>query len=167
MSVVLENEGYCPVCAQETVFRAERAWLRDHYFCTKCGSIPRERALMRVIEFFCPDLEEQGHSRDLTGRQRRQPEAGARMRAIHPFALFQGCCRRGIQGWDTLRKSGSLELCGGKHRHPCFPGCDRTYLLSRKGVRRACSYPQAGRRAHFHSPHREQIRANTPAGGHV
>lgn len=55
MSVVLENEGYCPVCTQETVFRAERAWLRDHFFCTKCGSIPRERALMRVIESFFPD----------------------------------------------------------------------------------------------------------------
>lgn len=50
----LKNAGFCPVCSSETMFLAENAWLRDHYLCTNCGSIPRERALMRVIESFFP-----------------------------------------------------------------------------------------------------------------
>lgn len=54
MIPILRNEGFCPVCATETVFLAEHAWLRDNYFCTNCGSIPRERALMRVIDSFFP-----------------------------------------------------------------------------------------------------------------
>ncbi len=47
---VLENEGWCPTCATNTVFRAEQPWLREHYRCLNCGSLPRERALMAVIE---------------------------------------------------------------------------------------------------------------------
>lgn len=58
MNPVMENDGYCPVCASETVFLAENLWLRDHYLCTRCGSIPRERALMRVIESFFPNWRE-------------------------------------------------------------------------------------------------------------
>ncbi len=54
MVTILKNEGFCPVCSSETVFLAEHTWLRDNYFCTKCGSIPRERALMRVIDSFYP-----------------------------------------------------------------------------------------------------------------
>lgn len=54
MIPILKNEGFCPVCASETVFLAEHTWSRDNYFCTRCGSIPRERALMRVIDSFFP-----------------------------------------------------------------------------------------------------------------
>ncbi len=54
MTSIFRNEGFCPICSSETVFLAEDSWLRDSYFCTKCGSIPRERALMRVIESFFP-----------------------------------------------------------------------------------------------------------------
>jgi SAM-dependent methyltransferase len=52
---MLKNYGYCPCCGQETVFQSDHAWLRDHYLCLKCGCKPRERALMTVIEKFCPD----------------------------------------------------------------------------------------------------------------
>lgn len=51
----LENTGYCPTCANEVTFVAKDPWLRDHYICSNCGSIPRERALMRAIEIFFPD----------------------------------------------------------------------------------------------------------------
>ncbi|MBC7490504.1 MAG: class I SAM-dependent methyltransferase [Glaciimonas sp.] len=52
---ILESEGYCSTCNQMVSFVAKNAWLRDHFFCTKCGSIPRERALMHVIEQFYPN----------------------------------------------------------------------------------------------------------------
>jgi len=53
--VVLENTGYCPTCAQQVTFTAKNTWLRDHYLCSKCGSIPRERALMQTIENYFPN----------------------------------------------------------------------------------------------------------------
>lgn len=46
----LETPGFCPTCSSETVFRSDSKWLRDFFLCTKCGSLPRERALMLVLE---------------------------------------------------------------------------------------------------------------------
>jgi SAM-dependent methyltransferase len=51
---VLRNSGYCPTCTQRVTFVAEDAWFRDHYRCSNCGSIPRERALMLSIETYFP-----------------------------------------------------------------------------------------------------------------
>jgi len=47
---VLESAGSCPTCAQQVRFVARDPWLRDHFLCSNCGSIPRERALMATIE---------------------------------------------------------------------------------------------------------------------
>lgn len=55
---ILENFGYCPTCASEVVFVANNPWLRDHYRCSKCGSIPRERALMQTIDSYYPNWRE-------------------------------------------------------------------------------------------------------------
>ena len=52
---ILDSEGYCSTCNQNVTFVAKHAWLRDHFVCVKCGSIPRERALMQVIEQFYPN----------------------------------------------------------------------------------------------------------------
>jgi SAM-dependent methyltransferase len=52
---VLESEGYCSTCNQEVTFVAKNDWLRDHFLCSKCGSIPRERVLMQTIEQFYPN----------------------------------------------------------------------------------------------------------------
>ena len=51
----LEHEGFCPVCERNTTFISENVWLRDFLFCTNCGSIPRQRALMLVIEKYYPN----------------------------------------------------------------------------------------------------------------
>ena len=51
----LRNSGYCPTCAREVIFFSPDAWLRDHYRCLNYGSIPRERALMQVIESHFPN----------------------------------------------------------------------------------------------------------------
>ena len=48
--IFLRREGLCPICEKERVFVARESWLRDHYFCEGCGSIPRERAIMNVIQ---------------------------------------------------------------------------------------------------------------------
>jgi len=46
------NKGFCVCCNQDTTFIANQSWLRDHYECSLCKSIPRERALMHVINLF-------------------------------------------------------------------------------------------------------------------
>lgn len=53
-SEVLSNAGRCCCCDQDVTFVANHSWFRDNYKCTKCGSIPRERALMWCIETFYP-----------------------------------------------------------------------------------------------------------------
>jgi len=51
----LEVRGSCPTCGPAAHFVAHDAWLRDHFICTRCGSIPRERALMAAIEMYRPE----------------------------------------------------------------------------------------------------------------
>ena len=46
----MKNDGYCPICEQNATFVARDPWLRDHYRCTRCKSMPRERALMAVLQ---------------------------------------------------------------------------------------------------------------------
>ena len=53
--IVIKNRGHCPICDRGTTFVARDAWLRDHYLCTRCKSIPRERALMTVLQDLFPD----------------------------------------------------------------------------------------------------------------
>jgi SAM-dependent methyltransferase len=48
--VALKSRGICPICEQESTFVARDPWLRDHFKCTRCASIPRERALMWVLQ---------------------------------------------------------------------------------------------------------------------
>jgi SAM-dependent methyltransferase len=52
---IFRNRGHCPCCDSDTWFIADSAWFRDSYRCARCESIPRERALMWVIEHFRPD----------------------------------------------------------------------------------------------------------------
>lgn len=44
------HEGFCVCCNSKTTFKALGSWLRDRYLCEKCGSVPRERALLSVLE---------------------------------------------------------------------------------------------------------------------
>lgn len=47
--------GYCPVCQRQVEFTSDNDWLRDNLKCSRCGSIPRERAFAHVLERVCPD----------------------------------------------------------------------------------------------------------------
>lgn len=77
--VVFENDGSCPICDAPARFASSSNWLRDHYVCLKCGSIPRERALMLTIERFFPGW------RDLTIHESSPEQRGASVK------LRNGC----------------------------------------------------------------------------
>jgi len=55
MKDLIKVQGHCPICEKDVVFCSKHAWLRDHFFCSGCGSIPRERALMQVIGNYYSD----------------------------------------------------------------------------------------------------------------
>lgn len=70
---VAENAGYCACCRSQTWFRELDPWLRDHYICTACGSIPRQRHVQTVLEEFVPgwtslEIHESSPSNDFIGR---------------------------------------------------------------------------------------------------
>ncbi len=47
--------GFCPLCEARTLFVIRDTWLRDHYLCLRCRSIPRWRALIHVLQTYFPD----------------------------------------------------------------------------------------------------------------
>jgi SAM-dependent methyltransferase len=53
--VVFEQSGHCPICRKEVMFVAYNSWFRDYLACSGCGSVPRERALIAVLERLFPD----------------------------------------------------------------------------------------------------------------
>ena len=55
LTVVFQNDGWCPICEANVTFTARNPWFRDYYLCDRCGSIPRERALMHVIQTRYPN----------------------------------------------------------------------------------------------------------------
>jgi len=50
--------GHCSTCDCDTRFVAYHAWFRDFFVCTRCGSVPRERALMLAVDRWCPRWRE-------------------------------------------------------------------------------------------------------------
>ena len=50
-----DQPGYCDICETGVVFHADYTWFRDHLRCPSCQSVPRERALMRVMDLYTPD----------------------------------------------------------------------------------------------------------------
>ncbi len=52
------NIGFCPICQKEVSFIKEADWLRDHYFCTQCRSIPRQRAIINALNIFSPEWKQ-------------------------------------------------------------------------------------------------------------
>lgn len=49
--------GYCYCCKRKTMFISNDYWLRDYYRCIRCQSIPRQRALMKVLQNESPDYQ--------------------------------------------------------------------------------------------------------------
>lgn len=55
---IFRHDGYCVICEKPATFSADHNWFRDHLLCGSCGSIPRERALMKVIKDYFPNYRE-------------------------------------------------------------------------------------------------------------
>jgi SAM-dependent methyltransferase len=49
-SFFFKQEGFCPCCERDVIFKSHHSWLRDNFKCSNCKSIPRERALMLTIK---------------------------------------------------------------------------------------------------------------------
>ena len=93
---VLKNSGYCPTCARNVTFIAQDLYLRASYICSNCGSIPRERALMLVIETYFPSW------RDLIIHESSPVDRGASKR------LSQECSRYFPSQFFPDSKPGSI-----------------------------------------------------------
>lgn len=52
--LVYSAEGWCNICESDTVFSSEHTWFRDFLKCKICQSIPRERALLQVLNQVAP-----------------------------------------------------------------------------------------------------------------
>ena len=53
---ITADSGYCPICEKNVHFIKRGPWLRDHYRCSSCHSIPRYRALIDAIKRFYPEF---------------------------------------------------------------------------------------------------------------
>jgi len=73
-SAFLKVEGYCPICEQKVLFSSQSEWLRDHFLCSNCNSIPRERALMHVIQTYFPDYEKRAIHESSPGNRGVSPK---------------------------------------------------------------------------------------------
>lgn len=54
---VYEAEGECPICEDKVIFSSEQEWFRGFLLCSRCKSIPRERALMHAIKTYYPNYK--------------------------------------------------------------------------------------------------------------
>lgn len=52
---LVSNQGYCVICENNTLFIEYSDWLRDHYICNNCKSIPRHRAVINTLNTFFPN----------------------------------------------------------------------------------------------------------------
>lgn len=59
-NIVMEINGYCPICEEETIFLARDHWYRGSLTCMKCegGSVPRERAISLILNRHFPNWRE-------------------------------------------------------------------------------------------------------------
>lgn len=48
------NLGYCVICERRTMFVWNEPYLRNHYRCVRCWSIPRWRAVIQVLNLCYP-----------------------------------------------------------------------------------------------------------------
>jgi len=53
-----QHQGECPLCEKAVTFSAINTWFRDSLLCSGCGSIPRERALFKVIKDYYPNYSQ-------------------------------------------------------------------------------------------------------------
>lgn len=55
---IFQHDGFCLICEAKVTFTSTQKWFRDFLLCPLCGSIPRERALIKVISDCYPNYRE-------------------------------------------------------------------------------------------------------------
>jgi SAM-dependent methyltransferase len=53
--VVWRNAGHCVLCGGDTEFIARHEWFRDFYLCSRCGTCPRQRAMVHFLNQLRPN----------------------------------------------------------------------------------------------------------------
>ena len=49
-------KDYSPCCNKPTIFTSSHVWFRDNYKCSICGSIPRNRQLIKIINKYFSNI---------------------------------------------------------------------------------------------------------------
>jgi SAM-dependent methyltransferase len=83
------NPGYCLTCDHRTLFVETGPWLANDYLCVRCQSMPRWRALIRVLNTKFPDwrtrqIHEAGAGGLATGKIRREASGYSGSRYLVP-----------------------------------------------------------------------------------
>ncbi len=69
MAKLEKNAGFCNICGKETVFIVYNEWLRGNYKCKRCQTVPRNRALVNVLNKYCGNWRElQVHESSPSGK---------------------------------------------------------------------------------------------------
>lgn len=88
---ILKSSGHCTTCENEVVFIALNSWLRDHFVCSHCGSIPRERALMHAIETYFPAWRNAIVHESSPGRRGASTRLARECSSYIPSQFFSDC----------------------------------------------------------------------------
>jgi Methyltransferase domain len=108
--------GHCPVCSRRAVFVALTDWHRDSYACLRCGSLPRQRALMTVLEQVAPrwrDMRIHESSPDGASSRRIARDCAAYDASQYWPGVPPGTSRDGVRCEDVTRltfEDESLDL---------------------------------------------------------
>jgi SAM-dependent methyltransferase len=106
-AVAYTSKGFCPICCADTIFSAENHWYRDFLLCTRCRSIPRERALALVLNERFPNWralkihESSPEPRGISGKLAR--ECGAYVATQFYPDMTPGLSRNGCRN-ENLEK---------------------------------------------------------------
>jgi hypothetical protein len=52
------QQGYCSCCRNKTYFVSLDSWLRDNFKCSNCGSMPRNRERIQVLQKYYPNWKD-------------------------------------------------------------------------------------------------------------
>jgi len=94
------NIGICPICEHKTLFVEQSEWLRDTYFCIFCWSVPRQRAVVKILQQEFPNWRQlQIYESSPCGASSRKIRKECKFYTPSQFYpdVMPGACRRGFR----------------------------------------------------------------------
>ena len=140
------HEGYCPCCRSATNFTVHGTWLREDYRCDRCGSIPRQRHLITVLDFLYPRwrkqrLNESSPAPPMLVHHSKRYESSQYLPGVPLGSVKDGVRCENIE--KLTLKDRSLDLF-------VHTGCSSARIPTRFGTSRNSTNPQARWGAHIH-----------------